>query len=72
MIFANHTGIRITEEEGYHFTGADKKWRMLMVGRTALVQKALAAGTPTAQIDHDEIDTHVRLIIDRHKSLRHL
>jgi hypothetical protein len=68
-IFANHKNVRFTEEKGHHFSGAKEKWRMLIVGRTALVQRELEAGVPAAKINHKKIDKTVRKKIEHDKSL---
>jgi hypothetical protein len=68
-IFDKHPNVRIEEEAGRHFTGARARYRLLMVGRTSLIQRELDAGTPIDEIDHKEIDGYVRTKIRNDQSL---
>jgi hypothetical protein len=71
-LFSNHPRVRINVENGSHFTGADKKWRMLMIGRIGLIQTQLDNNVALEDIDHAAIDARVRNAIQSKASLRNL
>jgi|GEM_PF-4410379 len=72
QIFTNHPNVRITEEDGCHFSGAHPMWRKLMIGRIALVQRELEAGIPAAEIDHAVIDKKIRSKLAKDKTIKKL
>jgi hypothetical protein len=71
-IFKSHPNVRFSQEEGCHFSGADPRWRKLMIGRTALVQRELDKGVEPEEIDHIAIDESVKKKLERNRSLRRL